>query len=142
MIKRTIEYEDFNGNKRKEDFFFHFTKADVAKMELSTSGGYTEMIKRIIAAQDNPTLVNIFEELVLKAYGQPSPDGRLFVKNDQLRTEFSQTEAYSILFMELATDSTKAYEFVNGCMPGDIDKDALEKAGEELGIPVTSLVNP
>jgi hypothetical protein len=87
------------------------------EMELSTSGGLAEMITRIIAAQDAPAIIKIFKDLVLKAYGIKSPDGKRFIKSEALREEFMQTEAYSQLFMELATDSDAASAFVNGIVP-------------------------
>lgn len=120
MLKKTITYTDFNGNERTEDFYFNLTKAEVMEMEMSTTGGMAEMIQRIVAAQDAPAIIKIFKDLVLKAYGQKSPDGKRFVKNDELREEFAQTEAYSQLFMELATDADAAAKFVNGIMPADI----------------------
>lgn len=120
MLKKTITYTDFNGNERTEDFYFNLTKAEVMEMEMSTTGGMAEMIQRIVAAQDAPAIIKIFKDLVLKAYGQKSPDGKRFVKNNELREEFAQTEAYSQLFMELATDADAAAKFVNGIMPADI----------------------
>jgi hypothetical protein len=86
-------------------------------MELSTTGGLAEMINKIVAAQDAPAIVKIFKELVLKAYGQKSADGRRFIKSKELADEFAQTEAYSQLFMELATDADAASKFVNGIVP-------------------------
>lgn len=120
MIKETITYEDYNGVSRTEDFHFNLTKAEVMEMEMSQHGGMAEMIQRIVAAQDAPAIIKIFKELVLKAYGQKSADGRRFIKNEQLREEFSQTEAYSQLFMKLATDADAAAKFVNGIMPADL----------------------
>ena len=120
MLKKTITYTDFNGNERTEDFYFNLTKAEVMEMEMSTTGGMAEMIQRIVAAQNAPAIIKIFKDLVLKAYGQKSPDGKRFVKNDELREEFVQTEAYSQLFMELATDADAAAKFVNGIMPADL----------------------
>lgn len=117
MLKKTITYTDYNGVERKEDFYFNLTKAEIMEMEMSTSGGLTEMINRIVAAQDAPAIVKIFKELVLKAYGIKSPDGKRFIKSDELATEFAQTEAYSQLFMELATDADAASAFVNGIVP-------------------------
>ena len=122
MLKKTITYPDYNGNDRTEDFYFNLTKAEIMEMEMSTSGGLTEMIQRVVASQDAPTIVKIFKDLVLRSYGQKSLDGKRFIKNDQLREEFSQTEAYSILFMELATDADAAAKFVNGIMPADKSK--------------------
>lgn len=114
MVKKTIEYEDYNGVKRVEDFYFNLNEAEITEMELSTEGGLTEMIKKIIAAKDQPSIIKLFKELLLKSYGEKSPDGRRFIKNAQLSEEFSQTEAYSKLFMELASNAEAATEFVNG----------------------------
>lgn len=120
MLKLTETYTDFNGTERTEDFHFNLTKAEIMEMEMGTSGGMAEMIQRIVAAQDGPAIIKIFKDLVLKAYGQKSPDGRRFVKNQELREEFAQTEAYSQIFMRLATDPDAAAKFVNGIMPQDL----------------------
>lgn len=117
MLKKTIVYTDYNGNERKEDFYFNLSKAEAMEMQLSTTGGLSQMIENIIAAQDTPALIKIFKELVLKSYGKKSDDGRRFIKSPEIAEEFSQTEAYSILFMELATDDVAAAEFVNGITP-------------------------
>lgn len=113
MIKKTMTYEDYNGNQRTEDFYFNLSKAEVMEMEMSTSGGLAEMIQRVVAAQDQPSIIKIFKDLILKAYGVKSPDGKRFIKSEELSTEFAQTEAYSQLFMELATDADAAANFVN-----------------------------
>ena len=117
MLKKTITYTDYNGSERTEDFYFNLTKAEIMEMEMSITGGLTEMINRIVAAQDAPAIINIFKKLILKAYGEKSPDGKRFIKNDELATAFSQTEAYSQLFMELATNADEASKFVNGIVP-------------------------
>lgn len=124
MLKKTITYEDYNGVERKEDFYFNLTEAEVMEMELSTKGGLTEMINRIVAAQDAPAIVKIFKDLILKAYGVKSPDGKRFIKSQELRDEFESTRAYSILFMELATDEKAASDFVNGLVEGATSKKA------------------
>lgn len=117
MLKKTITYTDFDGKERTEDFFFNLTKAETLEMELSTSGGMTQMINRIVSAQDAPSIIKVFKELVLKAYGEKSPDGKRFIKSEELSTAFSQTEAYSELFMELASDPNAAADFINGLIP-------------------------
>lgn len=122
MLKKTITYTDYNGNERTEDFYFNLTKAEIMEMEMSTTGGLAEMITRIVAAQDQPAIIKIFKDLVLKAYGEKSADGKRFVKSDEIAAGFSQTEAYSILFMELATDADAAAKFVNGIVPADMSK--------------------
>ena len=120
MLKKTIKYTDFSGNERTEDFYFNLTKAEIMEMEMGTTGGMAEMIQRIVSAQDAPAIIKIFKDLILKAYGQKSPDGKRFIKNDEIREEFVSTEAYSQLFMELATDADAAAKFVNGIMPADM----------------------
>jgi hypothetical protein len=112
-----MTYVDFNGVKRTEDFYFNLTKAEVAEMEMSTSGGLSQMLEKIVAAQDTEKIINVFRDLILKAYGEKSPDGKRFIKNQETRDSFSQTEAYSDLFMELATDAVASAAFVNGITP-------------------------
>lgn len=117
MLKKSITYNDYNGVERTEDFYFNLTKAEIMEMEMSTVGGLTETINRVVAAQDAPAIIKIFKDLILRAYGVKSLDGKRFEKSEQLSREFAQTEAYSILFMELATDADAASAFVNGIVP-------------------------
>lgn len=123
MLKKTITYTDYNGVDRTEDFYFNLSKAEIMEMEMGTSGGLSEMINKIVAAQDAPAIIKVFKDLILKAYGEKSPDGKRFIKSDEIATAFSQTDAYSQLFMELATDADAAAAFVNGIVP------AVEKGG-------------
>ena len=122
MLKKTITYTDYNGAERTEDFYFNLSKAEIMEMEMSTTGGLAEMIQKIVAAQDATAIIKIFKDLVLKAYGEKSADGKRFVKSDEISTAFAQTEAYSQLFMELATDADAAAKFVNGIVPADMSK--------------------
>ena len=117
MLKKTITYTDYNGVERTEDFYFNLTKAELMEMEIGTTGGMADMIKRIIDAKDAPAIIKIFKELVLKAYGEKSADGKRFVKSEEISNGFAQTEAYSQLFMELATNADAAAAFVNGIIP-------------------------
>ncbi|MDO5397617.1 MAG: hypothetical protein Q4G33_06780 [bacterium] len=122
MLKKTIEYNDCNGVERKEDFYFNLTEAELMEMEYGTTGGFSEMVKKIVAAQDTPTIMKIFKSLLLKAYGEKSDDGKRFIKSEEISTAFSQTEAYSKLFMELATDADAASDFINGIIPKSVSK--------------------
>lgn len=130
MIKKTITYTDYNGNERTEEFYFNLTKADITKMELSVKGGLAEMIKRIVDAQDTPAIIDVFEDLIKRAYGVKTPDGRGFVKRPEDLEAFMATEAYSQLFMELATDADAASKFVNGIVPADMAKQIAEEAAK------------
>lgn len=129
MLKKTITYQDYNGTIRTENFYFNLTKAEIMEMELTTIGGFVEKINNIIAAKDAPTLIRTFKELVLKAYGEKSPDGKRFIKSEEISTAFSQTEAYSIMFTEFATDANAAAAFVNGIIPSDLAEE-VKKTGD------------
>ena len=117
MLKRTLTYTDYDGNLRTEDFYFNLTKAELTEMELSYDGGLSKSLQNVIAAQESSKIIMIFKDLVLKAYGQKSPDGRRFMKSQEIRDSFSQTEAYSDLFMSLATNAQAASAFVNAIIP-------------------------
>ena len=120
MRKETITYTDYNNVERTEDHFFNLSKAEIMEMELSIDGGLSETINRIINAKDVPALIKLFQKLLLDSYGVKSPDGKRFIKSEELSTEFAQTEAYSQLFMKLATDADAASAFVNGIIPADL----------------------
>ena len=75
------------------------------------------MINKIIAAQDTPAIIKQFKEIIKKSFGEKSLDGKRFIKSPELFEEFSQTEAYSQLFMELAFDAEKGAEFINNIVP-------------------------
>lgn len=117
MLKKTITYTDYNSIERTEDFYFNLSKAEIAEMELEVPGGMTAMIERITKTKDAPSLVKIFKELILRSYGEKSDDGRRFIKSKELSEKFEQTEAYSELFMELATNADSASEFIKGITP-------------------------
>lgn len=127
MLKKTITYRDYNDVERTEDFYFNLSKAELLEMELGTSGGLAEMIRKIVAAQDAPSIIKVFKELVLKAYGEKSADGKRFIKSPELSEAFAQTEAYSQLFMELATDEKQAAVFVNGIVPSEMAQAVAEQ---------------
>lgn len=118
MIKKTITYTDYDGNKRTEDLFFNLSKAELIEMELSESGGMEKMLKRIIAEQDTRKIMEIVKSIILKSYGKKSDDGRRFIKSEELSQEFLQTEAYSELLLELMSNEEAASAFMNGLVDG------------------------
>ena len=142
MLKKTIKYEDYNGVERNEDFYFNLTKAELYQMELGIDGGLEEYIMKIVKAQDLKTIIDLFKKIILQSYGEKSADGKMFIKTTDegisLANRFAQTEAFSELYMELATSDNAAADFIKGIMPKGIDvSDAtLNEAAKELGIEV------
>ena len=135
MLKKTIKYTDYEGNEREEDFYFNLTKAECVKLQLGTEGGLEKSLRKIVAEQDVPKIIPIFEQIILSAYGEKSPDGKRFVKSKELSEAFAQTEAYSDLFMELMSDADAAAAFVNGIIP------QIEGVNPETPAPKLATVN-
>lgn len=130
MYTKTITYVDYDGTERKEDFHFHLNQAELTMMQMSEVGGLEKKLERIIKAQDAPKIMETFRDIIRRSYGVKSPDGRRFIKSEELSDEFEQTEAYSQLFMELCTDADAAGEFVKGILPKKIAEE-VEKAEKE-----------
>ena len=108
MYRRPITFTDYDGNQVTENFEFNLSKAELVEMEAEYPGGMQAMIQRITKERDGKAIVS---------YGERSLDGRRFVKNDDMREKFSQTDAYSELFMELALNPDKTAEFINNIIP-------------------------
>lgn len=121
MLKKTIKYTDYNGEERIEDFYFNLSKAEIMEMQMSQNGGMSEYIKKIVNAQDNVSIMNLFKEIIQKSYGEKSLDGKRFIKNKELTEAFTQTEAYTELFVELVSDADAAAKFVNGIIPQNMN---------------------
>jgi len=117
MLKKTIAFTDYNGVERQKDFYFNLTKTEVTEMELSEQGGLVKHIKAVIDSQDSREIFTIFKMIVLKSYGEKSPDGLRFVKSEELSTAFSQTDAFDVLIMSFFEDANLASEFMNGVIP-------------------------
>lgn len=131
MLKRTIEFEDYDGNMRKEDHYFNLNRAEVIKW-LTTTGDYTldKVLDRLSTERNGKKIMDIFESLIKSSYGKKSLDGRRFEKSEEIWNDFYQTEAYSVLFTELVTDAKKAADFVNKIIPKSLSDEA-EKFIEE-----------
>ena len=130
MLKKIITYTDYNGVERTEPFYFNLSKAELMEMELGVTGGMTEMLDKIIAAKDAPSLMKTFKEMIMKSYGIKSDDGKRLIKSEELSIAFIQTEAYSVLFMELITDDKAAADFVNGIIPNEIQAEVAAQTAQ------------
>lgn len=119
MLKKTMTFVDYEGNERTEDHYFNLTKSECLKMEMSTNGGMTKLIRKLIDTQNMPEVMKIFEDILFKAYGEKSMDGRQFIKSPELSTAFSQTPAYDQLFCTLCTDANEAAKFINAIIPNE-----------------------
>ena len=140
MLQKLITYTDYNGNQRSENFYFNLTKAELMDMELGVTGGMRQLLQLIMDKQDIPKIIDAFKEIIFKAYGEKSPDGRRFVKSKELSEAFSQTEAFSDLYMELITDANAAAAFINGIVPAEIRDSMTEEEIKEENKPADASV--
>ena len=136
MLKKTITYTDYDGTTRKEDFYFNLNKSELMRLDLTTEGGVEKLIKKMISERDNKKIFETFEKIILMSYGEKSLDGRRFIKSEELSREFTQTEAYNVLLLELTENEKTMADFINGVLPSDLMAKAedVEKIKEEVGL--------
>lgn len=134
MFKDKVTYTDYNGVEREEEFFFNLNEAELFEMQNSVRGGLTEKVKKIMATKNTPEIIKLFKEIMQMSYGVKSDDGRRFIKNKEVLDEFTQTEAYSKIYMKLATDSDYAAKFINEIIP----KELSDRANGLTVLPGTS----
>ena len=84
------------------------------KLDLSKASHLDLNIKypAIIDAKEEGRLASIIEELLLKAYGKKSPDGRTFDKSEEISNEFKHTMAYSNIFIRLVSDANYTAKWI------------------------------
>ena len=126
MLTKAITYVDYNGNKKTKNFYFNLTRTELAKMELTNKAGMLETIKQMINSDDREEIINLFEKIVLGAYGEKSADGEEFLKSDAIREKFVNHPAYDVLFMELISSDKSMSDFINAVVPSDIAESAKD----------------
>lgn len=131
MLKKTITYEDYDGHKRTEDFYFNLTKAELTEMYASEAGGFDKHLERIVSSQDMPNTMRMFKEILKRSYGEKSLDGRRFSKSEEIYKAFEESPAYDVIFMELFSDNESASAFIKGVLPKDLADEAASKMDEE-----------
>lgn len=128
MLKKTLTYKNFNGEEVTEDFYFNMTESEISKMQLEVPGGMAAQFQAIIDSKNAPELMKTFEDIILRAYGVKSADGKRFTKSQELRDEFKNSAAYDQLFMTLIRDPKAAAEFAKAILPETLNTKELEKA--------------
>jgi hypothetical protein len=140
MLKKSITFKDLDGNDITEDFYFNLSKAEIAEMELSHKDGLSDYLQKIIADENGAEIIKAFKDIIAKAIGKRSEDGRRFIKNQEITEDFMQTDAYNILFMELVTDANAAAEWIAGIVPAEMQE--AVKAGEPARVTDLQLPEP
>lgn len=129
MLKKTITYTDYDGESRTEDFYFNLTKAELVELNLSFPGGMEEYVTKLMVKKDIPAMAKLYKQIIMSAYGERSPDGRRFIKSDELTQDFLQTEAYSDLYVELL-DGDNMEKFIRAITPHISDEEYNQAKAE------------
>lgn len=124
MFKKTVEFEDFDGNKQSKDFYFHISKVELLAMA-DKGDEMQERIKRIVDAKDGAAILMEFRELIKMSVGVRSEDGQRFVKDAAAQSTLLDSPAFDELLMELATDANVSAEFVQQLIPEKMQKDMI-----------------
>jgi hypothetical protein len=138
MLKLPTTYEDYNGVTHTEDFYFNITKPELIELEVEYKMGFQEHLQAIIETEDRKQLIAEFKRILTMTYGQKTPDGKRFIKNDELTEAFTQHPAYPVIYMLLATDYNYAADFIAGIVPKDMSGDVRKeldnqtRGGEDL----------
>lgn len=140
MYKKTVTYEDWDGNEVTEDCYFNLTRTEILEMEYNLRPGnsFSDTIMTLVEEKDMGQILSVIKDILLASYGKKSDDGRRFVKNDEIREEFAQSMVFDEIYMDLAANSDHAADFINGIMPKavqdqlgpDSKKALMEKAAE------------
>lgn len=139
MLKKSITYTDYNGDKQTDECYFNLSKAELMEIQVSEKGGFENYLTALIEEKDSKKIYNLFKEIVLMAYGVKSADGHAFIKKKvvdgemiKLRDEFEQTEAFSELMMELLSGGDKTIaEFINKLIPKELAEQAAKQLAEK-----------
>lgn len=128
MYKKTVEVEDFEGNKFTEDLYFNFTKTELTKLNLENRGGMTAVANQIVNEKDGKKLYEIFEMLILGSYGKKveTEHGTVFLKKPEWTELFKASTAFDKLFIEFYTNPREFAEFFNAIIPSDTKLSAAD----------------
>ena len=123
MISKTVTYTDYNGDVVTEKFYFHLSKADLTRREISEDGGFSERLKLIAQNPKAKDIVEVLDDILVHSYGVKSEDGKTFRRLKEPEA-FMYHPAYDSIFMELVNDADKFMAFMKGILPADLAAEA------------------
>lgn len=141
MFKKVIKFTDFFGNEKTEEKYFNLSESEILDAQFDSKGDFAQLIQGIANTQDRETLGKLFKEIILRSYGEPSPDGIYFNKSKEIRDKFESSAPYNALYMELLVDADKASEFINKVIPVDKIQELVNKSKGESSSPVVPINN-
>lgn len=134
MLKKNITYVDYTGTERTETFYFNLNKAELVELEVEYREGVSNELSAMLEKNDRKGIIGLITKMVKMAFGEKSPDGKRFYKNEQILANFTATEAYSDLVIELLSNMDKMREFMTGIMPAELRTKLNEQKTEETPV--------
>lgn len=131
MYTTKIKYTDYNDQEKETILRFHLNKQEVLDWAMQDgNASFDQVIIRIMEKQNTKDMMDAFTDLIARSYGEKTEDGR-FEKDDEIYKRFKSSAAYPEFYMMIATDESKALEFLKGIMPKDIsdELDSTMKSG-------------
>lgn len=132
MVRREIEYTDYNGDHQKDVLYFNLSKAELGKLQMRMDGKFIDYLQSLIEKKRIERLYDFFYNLLLDSYGERDVSGKKFIKNEQIRSDFENSLAFSETLMDVISSTEKMSAFTKGILPpdmitsaGDIDVKAI-----------------
>lgn len=116
MLKKVVDYVDFDNVNQTDTLYFNLTEAEVVRLDVQFKGGLIQFIENLDEEANPEDILSLFEKVIKAAYGEKSEDGKHFLKNDEMMNMFYQSAAYSALFVGLLQDTDNATAFFNGLL--------------------------
>lgn len=131
MIKKDITYTNFDDELVTEPFYFSLTKFEWLELEAYAKGGLIKNLQSALDTNNDKKTIDLLKRIILRAYGEKDPDTGKFKKSDDLSIDFSKTEAFSVLFYELAYDERSSQEFFVNLIPKEMREEAIKAMNEK-----------
>lgn len=132
MFSRDFEYTGYDGQPKKDTYWFNLTEAELYEIDLSSIRGFTGEMTKLLKEERTKEIVDAFKSIILGAVGSVSADGRKFIKNEEIKEDFYRSKAYSQLFVELVSSGEKLAEFLRAAIPEEIRQKMEEKEQENV----------
>lgn len=130
MLKHEITYEDFNDEKVTETLYFNISKTELMELEVEHPEGMHDWLQRMVKIEDKKKLFAEFKRIILLSYGEKSPDGKRFIKSDEIRNDFEHSAAFEALFVSLIESEDTVAKFITNVLPKDLQEDVKKAASE------------
>ncbi len=135
MYKTQITFVNDDGVTETKGFYFNLTPAEAIEFNyryIRQNTNYDNYIKALVDSNDYSTITTIIKELILTSYGEKI-NGRFIKKLGDYRLAdfFAASDAYSVLFTDLMTNTNSLVAFINGITNGKLSKEDVEKAIQE-----------